>query len=505
MFPQHSTGLRTIALACTAALAAITLSAVGTPAAQAAGSLSAASLSSGTTANDLGQSLVGSGVTISNIVFDGAPAAAGLFSGGADSIGINEGVVLSTGSVATAAGTEGCLGKGIEAPNACTNASTENGTAGDDQLDEFAGVSTLDAAVLSFDFVPSYSTIQFEYVFASEEYSEYANTRFNDTFAFFVNGKNCATVPGTSPSQPVSINTINGGNPTGTNPQNPSYYRDNESGTLATELDGLTVRLTCSANVLANETNTLRLAIADGSDRSLDSAVFIAADSLVSGTTITPSLSGSGATGTTIVVPANSAVTASSTLGGSNAATAKGTVTYRSFTNSTCTTALAPAQTVTVTNGVVPNASPVTVGGAGTYYFTVSYSGDATHSPAASSCGLATAKVEAAAPAVATSLKAAPILGTVPALSLVVVRATLTRTSNGKPIAGQTVTFSAGSTTLCSAKTNASGVAACTSPIKRLQALVSLRGYTARFDGTSKLLASTAAAPIIVLFGVSIP
>ena len=88
--------------------------------------------------------------------------------------------------------------------------------------------------------VPQAALLTFQYVFASEEYNEYANTRYNDTFAFFVNGTNCATVPGTVPPKPVSINTINGGNPFGTNAQNPAFYRNNDlsDGGVPLELAG---------------------------------------------------------------------------------------------------------------------------------------------------------------------------------------------------------------------------------------------------------------------------
>ena len=54
-----------------------------------------------------------------------------------------------------------------------------------------AGVNTFDAVTLEFDFEVQSSFIQFNYVFASEEYPEYAppnNVGFNDVFAFFISG-----------------------------------------------------------------------------------------------------------------------------------------------------------------------------------------------------------------------------------------------------------------------------------------------------------------------------
>ncbi len=55
------------------------------------------------------------------------------------------------------------------------------------------------------------------YVFASEEYPEYVGSSFNDVMAVFVDGQNCALVPGSQ--TPVSINTVNPGS-------NSQYYVD---------------------------------------------------------------------------------------------------------------------------------------------------------------------------------------------------------------------------------------------------------------------------------------
>lgn len=86
------------------------------------------------------------------------------------------------------------------------------------------------------------------YVFSSDKYNEYVHSVHNDVFAFFVNGDNCALVPGTA--DPVSINTINNGNPYGSSPsENPQYYRNNDlsdgGGSIDTEMDGLATVLSC--------------------------------------------------------------------------------------------------------------------------------------------------------------------------------------------------------------------------------------------------------------------
>jgi hypothetical protein len=227
----------------------------------------------GQTASSLVNTLVGADVTPTNASFTGAAVAGGVFSGGTGPVGFDSGVVLSSGAVANVVG-----------PNAFDNRTTNNGTAGDTALNALVTpFTTHDAAVLEFDFVPKSSPLTFRYVFASEEYNEYVNSSFNDVFAFFIGGTNCAIVPDSSPPQPVAINTINGGNPLGTAASNPSLYRNNDlsdgGGSIDTEMDGLTVVLTCTASVTPGQSTHVKLAIADTSDAILDSAVFLEAGS----------------------------------------------------------------------------------------------------------------------------------------------------------------------------------------------------------------------------------
>jgi YVTN family beta-propeller protein/cysteine-rich repeat protein len=227
------------------------------------------------TAENLAQSLLGgAGITVSNVQFVGNNLGAGTFTGGAASIGIAEGIILSSGAVA-----------GIQGPNDSDSLTMEFFTPGDADLDTLTSASTADAAVLEFDFVPSSSAITFTYVFASEEYYEFANTGFNDVFGFFVNGTNLALLP--DGVTPVSINTVNGGNPTQpSDPVNPAFFVGNDDCQLTAncpldmEGDGRTVTLELRATVNPNVTNHLKIAIADTGDEQLDSWVFIQAGSL---------------------------------------------------------------------------------------------------------------------------------------------------------------------------------------------------------------------------------
>ena len=234
-----------------------------------------------TTPDQLASALAGPGVTISNVQHTGALVAAGVFAGGndiaggTDKIGISDGVVLSSGNVASVVG-----------PNLSGSTTTSLALPGDPDLDALVGTATFDATVLEFDFVPSADKVFFQYIFASEEYNEFVNSTFNDVFAFFINGVNCATIG--DPRVPVSINNINNGNPFGGGGPNAALYQNNDIASGApinTEMDGLTVALTCEAAVTPNASNHMKLAIADTGDDRLDANVFVKTGSI---TTVPP-------------------------------------------------------------------------------------------------------------------------------------------------------------------------------------------------------------------------
>lgn len=162
--------------------------------------------------------------------------------------------VLSTGNIADAVG------------DPSTFASTDLGEAGDADLTALAGHPTYDAVAYTATVIPTGSTLHVRYIFASEEYPEYVGSAFNDVMAVYVNGVNCATVPGTD--DPVSINTINVG-------KNSGYYIDNSTGAsgLGTTMDGLTTPLECKAPVTIGKPVTVKVTVADASDGIYDSAV----------------------------------------------------------------------------------------------------------------------------------------------------------------------------------------------------------------------------------------
>jgi hypothetical protein len=214
--------------------------------------------------NALVNQIVGGGITFSNATYNGAPLASGIFTNGLSSgIGIGNGIIMTSGDANLAVG-----------PNNAGGAGRNNGFPGDADLNSLIPGSTFDASVLEFDFISDTGDVFFNYVFASEEYPEYVNSNFNDVFAFFLNGENIALIPGTN--TPVSINNVNGGNPIGTNATNPQFFIDNSTGAFNIEYDGFTTIFTAQATGLVpGSTNTIKLAIADVADASLDSAVFI--------------------------------------------------------------------------------------------------------------------------------------------------------------------------------------------------------------------------------------
>lgn len=223
--------------------------------------------------NALIQTLGGQGVTITNVNINGANNSYGQFMNGGN-LGIQQGVVLTSGSIQNAVG-----------PNTLTGQGTDLATGGNALLDGLVGGGTEDACVVTFNIVPEGTTISFNYAFGSEEYHEFVNSSFNDVFGFFISGpgingnQNIALLPGTG--TPVAINTVNNGNTNtcvsnGTgNPSNPAFFVDNCMG-ASVEYDGFTVPLTATAtNLIPCQSYTLTLAIADVSDGILDSGVFI--------------------------------------------------------------------------------------------------------------------------------------------------------------------------------------------------------------------------------------
>ena len=205
----------------------------------AAAPASAIVVTSTTDATTLASTLAGSGVTVSNAVLTTAsPTAAGTFTAGGN-IGFDNGVLLTTGTVACAVG-----------PNSSSNCGG-------------AGTTTS----LKFNFTSATGNIFFNYIFASEEYPEYVNQEVNDEFQLLINGVNIALVPGTN--ELINVDNINAN-------KNSAYYRSNANGSINTGYDGLTTVFTAEAFGISG-TNTFEFIIRDVGDSAYDSAVFLQA------------------------------------------------------------------------------------------------------------------------------------------------------------------------------------------------------------------------------------
>jgi len=249
--------------------------------------------------------LLGQNVTVSNITFNGMPANTVSASvGGFDcvncNLGIQSGFAMTSGEVSV-----------LQGPNDSSSdfATGTGGTNGTDQdlIDlaiELGSSPTInDWVIIEFDFVPLGDTLQFQYVWSSDEYSEWVGSAFNDIFGFFISGpgingpylnnaQNIAIVPGTT--SPVAISTINNGPDYDGSCANCEFF--NQDGWIDgmpfdapehtdpyyMQMDGYTDVLTATAIVQCGETFHIKLAICDVFDSSYSSAVFLQRDSFSS-------------------------------------------------------------------------------------------------------------------------------------------------------------------------------------------------------------------------------
>jgi len=239
-------------------------------------------ITSNNNAQALVQKLLGPGVTVSNVTLTGHPAMTGFFNNiGGTNINIDSGIVLTNGRAKSIGSPNfGVDGDGI---TAAINVDAFNGWnfPGDADLEAIVLDDTNDACVLEFDFVPLGDSIKFNYVFSSEEYTDFACTEFNDAFAFFIRGpgitglKNIALIPGTN--FPVTINNIN----EDACAIFPQYFINNETNKFFTHNGHIKV-FTAKERVQPCQSYHLKLVIADVSDDDLDSGVFLEAGSLSS-------------------------------------------------------------------------------------------------------------------------------------------------------------------------------------------------------------------------------
>lgn len=224
-------------------------------------------ISTNASATQMAQEIFGEGVTVVSASYSGDSRSSGIYTNGdAVSPGVtpaDTGVILSTGRL-----TDFTNGWGQANQDNNTSSDTR-GINNDAQFNALAGTRTYDASILDVDFIPDGDMMSLQFVFASDEYPEYAGTIYNDIVGVWVNG------------QPVQLAVGNGNTAVGNVNQtsNENLYVDNTSSQYNTEMDGFTVTMTLKIPVIAGELNSIRIGIADVTDATYDSALLIAGNS----------------------------------------------------------------------------------------------------------------------------------------------------------------------------------------------------------------------------------
>ena len=246
------------------------------------------------TANQLiNNVLLGGGVSANNTSMFGDAIQIGFFNGVNTNLGLDSGIVMSTGDIADLDPTS--FGGGNTPMNTNTDPDLLNVANSVPPLinQPFFVSGIFDVATIEFDFIPTSDTVSFNYVFGSNEYLTWVNSEYNDVFGFFISGPgitgpysspagfpngsiNIATVPNSTPPLPITISSVN-------NVLNSQYYIDNQFTFPQTvSCNGFTTLFNATTIVQCGETYHIRLALADGSDSSLDSWVFLEAGSFSS-------------------------------------------------------------------------------------------------------------------------------------------------------------------------------------------------------------------------------
>lgn len=208
------------------------------------------------------------------------------------------GIIMTTGNITVATGPNN---------NGSSSAPNNDGTT-DANLQALTTASITGMSKLEFDFISVSGNVQFEYIFASEEYPEFVCSSFNDIFAFFLTGLhpvtgvqstwNIAIIPGTT--LPVTINTLNNGISAGSasncNLSYSSFYNAVPTGSTGMQFDGFTkipansphspfgipLGLLAKSRIVPCASYHMKLAIGNVTDNSYDSGVFLKQGSFIS-------------------------------------------------------------------------------------------------------------------------------------------------------------------------------------------------------------------------------
>jgi Ca2+-binding RTX toxin-like protein len=206
-------------------------------------------------------SLLGNTTGLSNfqLTTSGSRQAVGLFQN--DPFSFGQGIVLSTGLVSRLVGPR------------VGNVSTNFGNPG--TIPGGRDAITLD---ITFDASATSDQIFFQYIFGSEEFTEFSGSSFNDASSLTLNGVNLARLTN---GNTVTVNNLTpSGNPT---TFSPDYINNNATGSPAFSqiaLDGFTRPLGFAGTLIPGASNRLVITVQDISDGILDSAIFLKANTL---------------------------------------------------------------------------------------------------------------------------------------------------------------------------------------------------------------------------------
>ncbi len=194
------------------------------------------------------------------------------------------GIIMSTG-----------LAENAKGPNKQSNKTSQINFISDKDINRIADQKgCYDTALFEFDLVSETDQIQFNYVFASEEYPEYVYKNVNDVFIFLVTNtqdntsENIAVLNGDK-NTPITIDHIN-------HQKNSEYYISNalfnkdllqQKDDIKTielaytfQYDGFTKKLIATAKIEPYVKYHFKLGISDVGDQNFDSAIFLEANSL---------------------------------------------------------------------------------------------------------------------------------------------------------------------------------------------------------------------------------
>jgi hypothetical protein len=235
--------------------------------------------------------------TVSNISWATGTTTAtngiGYFNRGQSNFPFEDGIVLVTGSAVSAVG-----------PNNTVLSNGGNmfgGGGGDADLSAILAAQTPpqngtlnNATKLEFDFVALTNQVNFNFMFASEEYGQF-QCNFSDAFAFILTDVtagtlpvNLAVIPGTT--IPVSVVNIRNNQHnlacTSVNEEYFATFYNNPAGVFGAPVNfnGVTVPMSASSAVTPGNTYHIKMVIADYTDNTYDSAVFLEGGSFDVGT-----------------------------------------------------------------------------------------------------------------------------------------------------------------------------------------------------------------------------